>query len=96
MGADVGFVRHRGAQSLQALKIFDGVAVHAAGLRQIAHEKRPEIGLLRHRAEALGETAIAILRVGDFDVAIADDGDIHEGDGPVVVRVERFIEGIGE
>jgi hypothetical protein len=76
---------------LEAVELFEGAAVLAFGLRLVAEEDRPGVGLADGAQEAVGEAVIAILGAGDFDIAIAGEFFAHGREG-VVGGVEGFVE----
>src|ERR1017187_1629570 len=74
-GLVYGFVREFGAESFEAVEIFDGAAVETLGLGRIAEKDGPGWGVSGETAEAFGEAGIAILGAGDFEVVSEDFGE---------------------
>jgi hypothetical protein len=67
----------------------------AFGLGLVAQEDRPAVGLADQAEEAVGETVVAVLGDGDFDIAVAGEFFAHGREG-VAVAVEGFVEAAGE
>jgi hypothetical protein len=65
------------------------------GLGLIAQQEGKAVGLAGHAMEAVAQQVIAVLGAGDFDIAVARDGGIHEADGLAGV-VEGLVEAGGE
>ena len=89
-----GFVRQLRTEFLETLEILDGAAVEALGLRLVAEQQRPTVGLARELVETGAEQEIPILGAGDFDIA-AQDGAVHVDPG-MAIGVAGFVEGGGE
>jgi hypothetical protein len=61
----------------------------------IAQEKRKGVVLLGHAAETIGQSVVAILGAGDFDITITNQGRGHGAErGPVIV--EGHVEAVNE
>jgi hypothetical protein len=90
IGFVFGFVRRLGTELFQAFELLDGPAVKSFCLCLIANEELPGFGLADGALEAHREAQIAILCVGNLDIAgellgeqvgrvsIARNGLIHE------------------
>jgi hypothetical protein len=83
-------------EGLQAVEILDGPAIFAFGLDLIAQEQRPGVGSLvsSHALEAIGEGVVAVLGLGDFDIAMADEV-LGHGDEELPGSVEGLVEASG-
>jgi hypothetical protein len=90
-----GLIRHFRTQAFDAFVVFDGAAVLAIGIDLLAAEKSTDIGLDGHLARALSGGVVAVLRAGDFDVAIAEEVCRHGTEG-LAGGVEGVIESDGE
>jgi hypothetical protein len=67
----------------------------AFGLRLIAQEKRPGVGLPGHAVETFAQSEVAVLGAGDFDIAFAGEVLSHGDDG-LAAAVEGLVEAGGE
>jgi hypothetical protein len=65
------------------------------GLGLIAQEEGKAVGLAGHAVEAVAEQEVAVLGAGDFDIAVAGYGGVHEADG-FAGAVEGHVEAGGE
>jgi hypothetical protein len=88
-------IRHLRTQATEPFPIFDCPAILALGVGLIAHQNAPDVRFLHHDAEAFAESEVAVLRAGDFDIAIARELLVHEADG-AAIALEAVIEGGGE
>ena len=75
--------------------VVDGSAVEALVLGLVAEEEFPGVVGDGHAFEALGEGEVAVLGLGDFDVAIADEVGGHGEEG-LVAAAQSVIEAGGE
>ncbi|HUK15068.1 MAG TPA: hypothetical protein VLW65_01585 [Bryobacteraceae bacterium] len=82
------------AEFADALIFFDCAAVVALSLRLVTQEDGPHVGTGDHALEALSEGEVAVLRVGNFDVAIAHEFGVHD-EGEVAAAVAEFVHGAG-
>ena len=94
LGID-GLIRHFRAQAFDSLVVFDGAAVLAIGIDLITDEKSPDVRIERHLAHSFAGGVVAILRAGDFDIAIADHVFTHGTKGPAGI-LDGVIESGGE
>jgi len=95
LGLENGFVRQFFAEGFEALEVLDRAAVVALGLGLIAQEQGPGIGAADHAMEAFAQQEVAILGLGNEEVAIASDFLSHDDDG-IAVGVKALVEAEGE
>jgi hypothetical protein len=67
----------------------------AFSLGLVAQQEGDAVGLAGHAVEAIAQQEVAVLGTGDFDIAIAGDGGIHEADG-FAAAIEGGVEAGGE
>jgi hypothetical protein len=95
IGLGDGFVWQFFTEGFEAVEFLDGAAVVALGLSLITQQEGEAIGLAGHAMEAIAEQEVAVLGAGDFDVAVAGYGGIHEADG-FAGAVEGLVQAGGE
>jgi len=66
-GVDGGFVWETVAEGAETLEFLDGAAVKTLGLRLVAEEQRPAVGLGGQEVEATGQRVVVVLAGSDFD-----------------------------
>jgi hypothetical protein len=94
-GLDDGFVRQLFTEGFEPVEFLDGAAVVAFSLGLVAEQEGEAVGLAGHAMEAIAQQVIAVLGAGDFDIAIAGDGFIHEADG-FAAAIEGRVQAGGE
>jgi hypothetical protein len=88
-------VRHLRTHATEPFPIFHGPAILTLGVGLITHQNTPDVRFLHHDAEAFAQGEVAVLRTGDFNIAIARELLVHEADG-AAIALEAVIEGGGE
>ena len=89
------FVLQFFTEGFESLELLDGPAVVTFRLGLITQQESEAIGLTGHAMEAVAEQEVAVLGAGDFDIAVAGDGGIHEADG-FAGAAEGHVEAGGE
>jgi hypothetical protein len=95
LGLDDGFVWQFLAEGFEAVELLYGPAVVAFSLGLVAQQEGEAVGLAGHAMEAVAQQVVAILGAGDFDIAVAGDGGVHEADG-FAAAIEGRVEAGGE
>jgi hypothetical protein len=95
IGLGDGFVRQFFTEGFEAVEFLDGSAVVAFGLGLVTQQEGKAVGLAGHAVETVAQQVVAVLGSGDFDIAIAGDGFIHEADG-LAAAVEGRVQTGGE
>jgi len=95
IGLGDGFVRQFFTEGFESLELLYGPAVVAFRLGLVAQQEGETVGLAGHAMEAIAQQVVAVLGAGDFDIAIAGDGGVHEADG-FAAAIEGRVQAGGE
>jgi hypothetical protein len=95
IGLGNGFDWEFFTEGFEPVELLYSPAVVTLGLGLITQQEAKTVRLAGHAMEAVAEQVIAILGAGDFDIAVAGDGGVHEADG-LAGAVEGLVEAGGE
>jgi hypothetical protein len=95
IGLGDGFVRQFFTEGFESLELLYGPAVVAFRLGLVAQQEGEAVGLAGHAVEAIAQQVVTVLGAGDFDIAIAGDGGVHQADG-FAAAIEGRVQAGGE